>query len=156
MKIPILSALALASVCSAQIVVPASPKKFVPRPIGGGSSGGAIIAPGDSSTQKKRYTTHLVLSPIRQWTSVHGKTLEAKLLAFEDLVAELPENAAEPTPPVPPTHPTVVQGGKIRLAFANKKKKPFFLPIERLCQPDRDFIEKTRLAHAAKPTSSAP
>ena len=155
-NIAILSGIFTLSTAVAQIVVPASPKKFVTRPIGGGTSGGAIITPGENKPQKVRYTTHLVLTEYRIWTSTDGKTITAKLIAFEDMVAELPKGSAEPTPPTPPAHPTVVQDGKVRLAFADPKKKPFFLPLERLSQPDRDFIETIRLAHAKKSAEPAP
>ena len=145
------------SVGSAQVVVPPQSKKHTIRPIGSGTTGGAILTPGGKRPpQKIRYTVHLILSELRQWTSADGKTMHAKLIAFEDLVAETPKGVDEPTVSDPPAHPTVVRDGKVRLVFNNSKKKPFLLPLNRLSQPDREFIEKTRLAHAKKPTPPSP
>ena len=111
------------------------------------------VAPAQPAPQKVRHTTHLVVSPLRQWTSTDGRTLDAKLIAFEDLVAEVPKGAAEPVLPAPPPHPTVVQDGKIRLVGG---KKPYTLPLDRLSEPDREFVEKIRAAHAGPAASAAP
>jgi hypothetical protein len=42
-----------------------------------------------------RRVTHIVLYEYRIWTNTEGKPLDAKLLAFEDLVAETPMGDAE-------------------------------------------------------------
>ena len=139
---------------TAQIVVPASPKKFVTRPIGGNTSGGVDVIPHEVAPEAKvRYVTHMVLSDDRQWTSADGKPLLAKLIAFEDLVAEAPKGAAQPTMPAPPATPTVIRGGKIRLAA---DKKIYELALDRLSQPDRDFVEQIRTARAKKPDAAKP
>jgi hypothetical protein len=91
-----------------------------------------------------RYTTHVVLSESRIWTSAEGKPLEAKLLAFEDLVVEKAQGNETPDLPEPPKHPTVVRDGKVRLLIG---KKPVELPLARLSQADRDFVERIRRAH---------
>jgi len=131
---------------SAQIVVPASPKKFVTRPIGGSTSGGVDVIPHETES-KVRYVTHVVLSDERQWTSTDGKPLLAKLIAFDDLVVEAPKGA-QPDVPAPPANPSVIRNGKIRLVA---DKKIYELALERLSQPDRDFVEQIRAARAKKP-----
>jgi hypothetical protein len=157
MKFPLdgwLIGLLLTGTISAQVVIPAMPKKIVTRPIGGSSSGGVEVVPkGESGGQKERYITHFVLSEDRQWTSSDGQTLQAKLIAFEDMVVEKPVATAAPTPPVPPANPTVIRNGKIRLV---SQQKPFELALERLNQADRDFVEKVRAAHAKKPLATPP
>ncbi|MEI6654526.1 MAG: hypothetical protein WCP45_07140, partial [Verrucomicrobiota bacterium] len=138
---------------SAQMVVPSSPRKMTTRPIGGNSSVGVKITPTDTAEQKVRYTTHIVLAETRQWTSTDGKSLQAKWIAFEDLVVESTQGAAKPTPPAPPTHPTLVRDGKIRLIGPQKS---FELPLDRLSQADRDFVEQFRAAHLSKPEPTPP
>lgn len=133
----------------AQFVVPATPKKMTTRPLGGGSSVGMKINPADGAAdQKVRYTTHIVLADSRTWTSADGRTLEARLIAFEDLMVETTKGAAKPGAPVPPANPTVTRDGKIRLVST---QKPFELALERLSQADRDFVEQVRTTHLKKP-----
>lgn len=130
----------------AQRDVPPPPGvKIKPRSTGGGT-GGVEVIPKDEGPQKVRYTTHVVLTESRVWTSADGKPLEAKLLAFEDLVVEAVEGAPQPALPDPPKHPTVVRGDKVRLLVG---KKPVEVPLARLSQPDRDFIERIRRAKEA-------
>lgn len=134
----------LTGTCMAQIV-PASPKGFKTRPIGGGTSGGVEVVPKDPP--KVRYTTHIVLSVSRLWTSTDGKLLEGKLIAFEDLVAEAAKGATPPENPAPPESPTVVRDGKVRLLV---KQKPVEIAITRLSTGDQEFIEQTRKSHTRK------
>ena len=141
-------------VVSAQIVVPASPKKFVPRPIGGNTSGGVDVIPHEGASEAKvRYVTHVILSEDRSWTSTEGKALTAKLIAFEDLVVEAAKGAPQPVMPAPPAIPTVIRGGKIRLVGT---QKPFELALDRLSQTDRDFVEQVRVARTKKPETAKP
>ena len=136
---------------AAQMVVPGSPKHMVSRATGGGTTGGVSIKTADGTTdQKVRYTTHVVLADARQWTSTDGKTLQAKLVAFEDVVVEAAKGV-QPAAPVPPAIVTVVRNGKIRLVST---QKPFELALERLSQADRDFVEQSRAEHAKKPASA--
>ena len=137
----------------AQVVAPASPKKFITRPLGNTASAGATIEQVRPEDSKTRYVTHLVLSEVRQWTSSDGKPLVGKLIAFEDLVAETPKGAAAPEPPTPPEHPTVVRGGKVRLLV---NQKAFEVFLARLSAEDQTLVEQTRLAHAKKPESASP
>ena len=148
MKTPTTGLLALAltaTVAFAQVDIPGMPGKFKSRSIGGGTSSGVAIIPKENP--KVRYTTHIILSPARQWTSTDGKTLEGELIAFEDLVTEGIQGAAPPEPPAPPKYPTVVRNGKARLLINHK---PFEVALERLSPPDREFIEQTRIAHQKK------
>ena len=139
---------------SAQTVVPANPRKFVTRPIGGGTSGGVEVIPREGTTDAKvRYVTHVILSEERSWTSTDGRVLLATLIAFDDLVVEASKGAALPEMPAPPANPTVVRSGKIRLVA---DRKPVELALERLSQPDRDFVEQIRAARAKKTSAAKP
>ena len=139
--------LALTSIpaAQAQIVIPPMPGKTNTRPIGGGSSPGVEVIPKENP--KIRYTTHIILSVSRLWTSSDGKLLEGKLIAFEDLVAEAPKGAQPPPAPEAPKHPTVVKGDKIRILI---HKKPVEVALSRLSQGDRDFVEQTRKSYEKK------
>lgn len=128
-------------------VTPATPKKFKTRSVGGGLDTGATVDPGKPVNPNVRYVTHIVLHDYRMWTSADGKPLEAKLIAFEDLVAEVPKGAAEPVLPKPPDHPTVVRNGKARLLV---NKKPVEIALDRLSLQDREFIEDIKAALAKK------
>jgi hypothetical protein len=120
-----------------------APGKSAARSIGGSVNPGASV---DSTTPKNpnvRYVTHMVLYENRIWTNTEGKPLEAKLIAFEDLVVETPKGAAEPVMPEPPAHPTVTRDGKIRLLV---NKKPVEVAQEKLSQSDREFIDQMKAA----------
>lgn len=134
-----------ASFAAAQVVIPPNPGKSEKRAIGGGSTGAVEVIP--KKDPKVRYTTHIVLSVSRIWTSSDGKLLEGKLIAFEDLVTEAAKGAQEPSPPEAPKHPTVVKADKVRLLI---QKKPVEIPLSRLSQGDRDFVEQTRKSYEAK------
>lgn len=135
----------------AQVDFPAnptvSPKKFSTRPIGGGVNPGAAVDSGTTANPNVRHVTYIVLYEYRMWTSTEGKPLEAKLIAFEDLVVEAPKDAAEPVMPTPPAHPTVTREGKIRLLVG---KKPVEIALDRLSQADREFIDQMKAALAKK------
>ncbi|MEO7098401.1 MAG: hypothetical protein ABI162_03500 [Luteolibacter sp.] len=124
-----------------------TPKKFVTRPIGGGVNTGATVEPAKPEETKVRYVTHLVLYENRMWTNTEGKPLEAKLIAFEDLVTEAPKGTAEPVMPTPPANPTVTRGGKIRLLV---DKKPVEISLARLSQSDQEFVQQMQAALAKK------
>jgi hypothetical protein len=121
--------------------VPATPRKFATRSIGGHTvTGGATVEPGKGAA-KVRHITYGVLSESRNWTSTEGKVLVGRLIAFEDMVVEFPKGAEAPPAPLPPAHPTVLRDGKVRL-LVNQKACEVLL--ERLVQADRDFIEQVR------------
>ena len=150
----ILAAMVFGGVASAQTdlpanpLLPSTPKKFTTRPIGSGTSGGVEVIPRDGADkQKVRYTTHIILSVSRLWTSTEGKLVEGKLIAFEDLVAETTKGAPQPTTPEPPASPTVVRDEKVRLLV---NQKPVEIAINRLSPGDQEFIAQVRKAYAKK------
>jgi len=129
-------------------VVPAHPDKFTNRRTGGTSIGGFEVQPKNGGKPKMvRYTTHIVLSADRFWTSTEGKLIEGKLMAFEDTVTEAPEGAEPPPNPAPPDTPTVVREGNIRLLIKNK---PVVVPLSRFSTGDLEFVEQMRKAHTKK------
>ena len=136
---------------TAQIVPPGGAKLPTTRPIGGGVNhgvdGGASITGGTPTPAKQRYTTRIVLSESRIWQNLDGRTLEGKLLAFEDVVTEVAGGGVEPPAPVPPANPTVIRAGKVRLLVG---KKPFDLVLTNLVKADQEFIESIRTALAKK------
>ena len=139
---------------SAQVAIPTTPKKFGKRTLSeAASNGGAInIGPANpTSPAKVRYITHITLSEPRQWQSSDGKSLVGKLIAFEDITSELEKGAPAPTI-TPPANPTVVKNGMARLLV---NSQPYELPLDRLSQADRDFIEKIRLAVPKTPAPAA-
>jgi hypothetical protein len=89
----------------------------------------------------------VTLSELRPWISSDGKTILGRLIAFEDVTIETPKGAPVPEF-TPPPDPTVVKEGKARLLVKNKT---YVLPLTRLSQDDRDFIESVRAATANKP-----
>ncbi|RYD32669.1 MAG: hypothetical protein EOP85_21505 [Verrucomicrobiaceae bacterium] len=152
MKIPgvtsLIGILLVSSLQAQTTEIPANPLvpsgKTNTRAIGGGTNPGASVVPSRTQT---RLVTHIVLSESRMWTSSDGKPLEAKLIAFEDMVAKVPEGSSAPAMPTPPANPTVVRDGSARLLV---NKKPVVLPLERLSAPDRELIERIRLSIAKK------
>jgi len=123
------------------------PKKYTTRQTGGGVNPGAAIESQTTENPNIRYTTHIVLYQSRWWTSTEGKLLEAKLIAFEDQVAEAPKGGAEPKFSAPPSHPTVIRGGKVRLLV---NQKPVELALEKLSHQDREFVEQIKAAIVKK------
>ncbi|MBC8126932.1 MAG: hypothetical protein H8M99_07285 [Gloeobacteraceae cyanobacterium ES-bin-144] len=124
-----------------------TPKKFSTRPIGGGVNPGASVDSSKPSNPNVRYVTHIVLHGNRMWTSNEGKPLDAKLIAFEDLVAETPKGSTEPVMPPPPENPTVTRNGKIRLLV---NQKPIQIALDRLSPSDQEFIDQMKAAIAKK------
>jgi len=123
-----------------------TPKKFTTRPLGGGVNTGASVEPAKAADGKVRYVTHIVLYEARFWTSTEGKPLEAKLIAFEDLVVEAPKGT-EPILPTPPTNPTVTRSGKVRLLVG---KNPVEVALDRLSEQDREFVDGIKAALTKK------
>ncbi len=135
----------------AQMDVPGNPmvtpKKFKTRAVGGGVNTGATVDPATSSNTMIRYVSHIVLFDFRIWTSHEGKPLQAKLIAFEDLVAQAPKGSPAPAMPAPPALPTVIRSGKARL-LANGK--PVEISLDRLSQQDQEFIAGIQAALVKK------
>jgi hypothetical protein len=127
---------------------PKTPTAFVPRNIDGSQDIQPNIAPSRTKDEIiTRAVTHVVLGDQRQWASADGRTIEAKLIAFEDLVLESKKGAAAAMPE-PPKHPTVVRDGSIRLSM---KGKPVVIALSKLSVADQEYVEKIRVRHAVKP-----
>lgn len=150
-RVPVFLALLGISQALAQVDIPpnptVSPKKFKTRAVGGGVNPGVSVDPGKPATPNVRYVTHVVLCDYRMWTNTEGKPLEAKLIAFEDLVAEAPKGSAEPVMPAPPANPTVTRAGKVRMLV---NQKPVEIALDRLSLADREFIDQLQAALAKK------
>ena len=152
--LPAVLTVLLGTAASAQVAIPATPKNFTKRPISTTSSNSGSINFGPTqppAETKVRYTTHIALSQPRQWQSADGKSLLGSLIAFEDLTAETVKGAPAPTF-TPPANPTVVKDGKARLMV---NQKPYEIALDRLSQPDQEFIENIRTAAAKKAAAAA-
>jgi hypothetical protein len=143
-------------------VIPATPKKFTKRSLNSstGTSGASITTNGGSislgpsgpaPSTKVRNITYISLTESRQWKSNDGKSLLGKLIAFEDVTAETEKGAPAPGITLP-AHPTVVKDGKARFLV---DMRPYELPLDRLSQQDREFVEGIRDA-AANSTVAPP
>lgn len=142
--------LGFASGASSQLEIPArnpsDPQRFTTRTTGGIASGGTSVAP--PSPPKVRTTTHLVLTESRPWTNTEGKALVGRLIAFEDLVTEVEPGAAPAKPPIPPEHPTVVKGGRVRLLVGAKACE---ILLDRLSVDDRKVVDEVSRRYDASP-----
>ena len=130
-----------------QIVIPANPGKFKERATGSNTNGGVEISPVPKEESKVKYVTHIILYADRMWTSTEGKPLQAKLIAFEDLIAEAPKGTTAPVMPQPPASPTVTRDGKVRLLV---NQKPVELALDRLSRQDQEFIQQIQDAITKK------
>lgn len=125
--------------------VPVSPTQ---RPITGGGSASIGVAPQPPGKTLVKTITYITLSESRQWTSSDGKSLLAKLIAFEDIVTESTDKPdANQSAAMPTNTPTLIKDGKVRLLV---NRKPFELALDKLSQPDRDFVENLRSAMQKK------
>ncbi|MES2476391.1 MAG: hypothetical protein V4640_11460 [Verrucomicrobiota bacterium] len=122
------------------------PKGFKTRAVGGGTNTGATV---QAVEKPVRHVAHIVLFETRMWSSTEGKPLEAKLIAFEDLVAEAPPGAT-PEMPAPPARPTVIRNQSIRLLVG---KKAVLVALERLSEADLEFVSGIEEALARKAES---
>lgn len=129
-------------------VVPTTPTKFGKRIIGGGSGSAEVSVTAPPIAERMvRLTSYVALSDARQWTSSDGRPLLAKLIAFEDLVVEVPHSqAAQAQMPKLTGKPTVVSGGSARLLV---NQTAHVIPLAKLSEADRVFIDKVRMAVAA-------
>lgn len=133
----------------AQVEIPynptVDPQGFRTRSTGGGADAGARMEP--KKEEKARYVTYFVLFENRFWQNTEGKPLQAKLLAFEDLVAEGVKGGPAPTLPPPPARPTVVRDGKIRLLV---NQKPVLVALATLSTADQEFVRDLQASLAKK------
>ena len=118
----------------------------------GGFNGGDVGATVRPSQVKPtvQQTTYITLGESRQWTSVEGRVIEGKLIAFEQSVQKSADEAA---PPPNAAQITVVRDGKARLLV---KSKPVELALDRLSEADRAFVEKIRDGIAAQAKKATP
>lgn len=141
----------LTGVTGAQVLIPGQGRNFNRRQGGDANSGGVTIVPEDGAQKAKTsYKTFLVLADSHAWTNSDGKVIQAKLIAFEDMLGD-EAKSGEKSLAIPPVNPTVVRGGKVRLLL---NQKPVEVAIDRLVQADRDFIEKIRVLHTKKTPAS--
>ncbi|MBN8420304.1 MAG: hypothetical protein J0L73_15405 [Verrucomicrobia bacterium] len=146
---------AMAMPLTAQVVLPTTGKKFDTRTINGsgGTSGVSVNAtPQPAPPTKTRLTSYFILGDPRQWKSTDGKSLLGSIIIFEDAVIEFEaaspaaarEAANKAPPPKMPDKPTLIREGKIRLLVS---QKPVEIPLERLSEADRKYVEdlNTRL-----------
>ncbi len=127
------------------VVRPGTPGGFKGRSTGSNLDPGAsVVVPEKAATV--RYVTHVVLFDYRMWSNSEGKPLEAKLIAFEDLVVEAPKGT-EPKMPTPPERPTVIKDGKVRLLVGDK---PSIVAMDKLSVGDQEFVKDIDAAIARK------
>jgi hypothetical protein len=147
-------------------VVPTTPTKFGKRNVGSMTDGGGSASLGLSPQSARpapvvKEISYLTLSDARQWTSTDGKVLVGKLIAYEQMEQVLTsgQSATTTTAPALPARPTVIRQGQIRLLV---QQKAFELPLDRLSQADRDFIQERdgaiakQAAAASTPKASSP
>lgn len=140
---------AVAAPLSAQVILPATGRKFDTRTINGsgGNSGVSVNnATKLPSATKTKLTSYFLLGEPRQWQSTDGKSLLGTIITFEESVIEFDaansaaarEAVAKAPPAKMPAKPTLIREGKIRVLV---NKKPVEVPLERLSEPDRKYVE---------------
>jgi hypothetical protein len=134
---------------TAQVVNPATGKKFETRTINGsgGNNGVSINTTAKPAPPTKTtLTSYFIVGEPRQWKSTDGRSLLGTIIIFEDAVIEFeaatPAAAREavekaPTPKMP-DKPTLIRDGKIRLLV---NQKPVEVPLERLSAEDRQYVD---------------
>lgn len=140
-------------------VVPATPKNFERRGIGGIGTGSSStgIKPGSEANSKPivRQISYLSLSEVRQWTNIKNQTLFGKLIAFEQIEVEVSGDGS-PAPASAaafPARPTVIKDGKIRLVVEQKTHE---LPLETLSEADRTFVSQLDQSIAQRASNLTP
>jgi len=134
---------------AAQVVNPATGKKFDTRTINGsGGNNGISINNATKPTPptKTKLTSYFILGEPRQWKSTDGRSLLGAIITFEESVLEFDaanaaaaREAVEKAPPAKmPDKPTLIRDAKIRLLV---NKKPVEVPLDRLSQDDRTYVE---------------
>ena len=120
-------------------VTPATPTDFVPRNVGTSVNGSAILI--EPPVPKKVKVTYTAVSPLREWSSVKGKSVQGSLIAFE--VGDHSQSQKELT---------IVRNGKIRLLVEGQKTFSL-LALTFLSKKDQEYI--TGLVKARKEAAAA-
>lgn len=140
---------AVASSLSAQVILPATGKKFDTRTVNG-SGGNASVninnTPKPAPPTKTKLTSYFLLGEPRQWKSTDGRSLLGAIITFEESVIEFDaanpaaarEAVAKAPPAKMPAKPTLIREGKIRLLV---NQNPVEVPLERLSDEDRKHVE---------------
>ncbi len=145
----ILLVLAVALPLGAQVVNPATGKKFETRTINGSGGNSGVNINGSTTPAappKAKLVSYFSLSETRQWKSNDGRSLLGSIIAFEESVIEIDASnpaaareAAQKAPPAKlPEKPTLIRDGKIRLLVNNK---PYEVALGLLSPEDRKFAE---------------
>ena len=120
--------------------------------IPGGGGGAAVERPPPPG---QRVTTYITLLPEREWTHVDGRTIRARLIAFEDHVVEVAhdeEAGREATPPA--GRPTVVKDGKVRLLVGGRQ--PSEISLDLLSKEDQEEVARVKTAVENLPVPGRP
>jgi hypothetical protein len=139
--------LAMATPLCAQVVLPATGRKFDTRTINGsgGNTGVSVNPSTKTPPTKTKLTSYFMLGDPRQWKSTDGKSLLGTIITFEESVIEFEaanpaaaKEAVDKAPPAKmPDKPTLIREGKIRLLV---NQKPIEVPLERLSEEDRKYV----------------
>jgi len=145
----ILLVLVAALPLGAQVVNPATGKKFETHTINGNGGNNGVSINGSTAPApppKAKLVSYFSLSEPRQWKSSDGRSLLGSIIIFEDSVIEIDaaspaaaKEAAQKAPPAKlPEKPTLIRDGKVRLLVSNK---PYEVALEQLSAEDRKFVE---------------
>lgn len=127
--------LAVSAQAQSPAVTPANPSDFTRRDLSGGSTSGVGIVARQPQTKQTITIQFTAVTPVRIWTNLEGKAMEARLLAFS-----APKEGEKG--PV-----EVIRQGKVRFLLANTSK-PTDYELAKLSEIDRTYIQK--LADAAR------
>ncbi len=123
------------TVARAQIVIPATPKKFVTRNTGGDQPQVTVTQPAPRILQR------IYVTPLRNWSNAEGQTMLGRLMAF---AAPAPGEAG----PV-----VVILEGKVKF-FMPATSKEVSYDLAKLSEADQEFIRQ--IAKAAEKGIPAP
>jgi hypothetical protein len=153
--LPVFTTLVVSVSAFAQVVVPASPRKFGTRALGStgdlapvGISGRPGSTPASQPQPKFAQTTYVTLSDLRQWTTSEGKTFLGKLIAFEDATVTTTGRApAAAGASGLPGKPTIVRNERVRFLIDSK---PYETSLDLLAETDRKLVQGIEAAVAAR------
>lgn len=119
--------------------------------IPGGGGGAAVERPPPPG---QRVTTYITLLPEREWTHVDGRTIRARLIAFEDHVVEVAHDEEAGEAPPPAGRPTVVKDGKVRLLVGGRS--PSEISLNLLSKDDQEEVARVKTAVENLPVPGRP